>query len=753
MAKVAIVETKRSKNDYEDLFGIPLDVYQLSSDPYIKKVLVKDVDIDIDLDEYDKVILVGSDAFKFFTKKTSVMEYSGKIVDDKFLPVINPAMLHFKPEMRRTWETSRDNILQYIDGTKVQALIQGRGITDSREAADYLREAIAYEPYDYFGIDSETSALYPRDGYVLGVSLCYDNENGVYISSDCIDEEVDALMLQLISTKKAILHNAKFDRAFFNYHFSWDIQNFEDTMLLHYLINEKPGTHGLKQQAMDYTDYGDYEAEMYKFIDTYVKQHRMRKADFSWEYIPFDLMKDYASLDAVVTMQIFGKFQKIKENKRLAWVYDNILIPGTKFVCKMEDNGVPFDKERLVKAQYLMEQEISESVAELNGHAVIQQFEAAQGKSFNPNSVLQLRKLLFDYIGLPSSKRTEKGQPSTDAEVLESLANMHPVPKIILDIRRKSKIKNTYLDKIIPQLNRDGRLRTGFNLHTTTSGRLSSSGKLNMQQLPRDNPIVKGCIKARPGYRIVAMDLGTAEMYIAAILSDDIALQEVFKSGGDFHSTIAHKVFNLPCSVDEVKELFPMERQSAKAISFGILYGAAAPRVSAEVTKASGTLFTKQQAQEAIDDYFDAFPQLKAWIESNQQFIRSNGFIYSFFGRKRRLPNVMSEDSGVVGHEIRSGLNFLVQSVASDINLLAAIDMQNSLDASGMDASIFALVHDSILAEVKEDCVDEYVETLRGFVQLDRGLSIAGSPVVCDFDIGEDYSMGKFVKMYEDLAA
>ena len=136
-----------------------------------------------------------------------------------------------------------------------------------------------------------------------------------------------------------------------------------------------------------------------------------------------------------------------------------------------------------------MQEDIEKAVAELYEFPEVRLFEKGQGKDFNPNSTVQLRSLLFDYINLtPTGKKTGTGAHSTDAEVLGQLAEEHAVPKHILEIRQKNKIKNTYLDKIIPNLDRDSRLRTGFNLHGTTSGRLSSSGKLNMQQLPRDNP-------------------------------------------------------------------------------------------------------------------------------------------------------------------------------------------------------------------------------------------------------------------------
>jgi len=412
---------------------------------------------------------------------------------------------------------------------------------------------------------------------------------------------------------------------------------------------------------------------------------------------------------------------------------------------------VPFDRERLLVAQELMLNDIDEAIQELYKVDAIREFEKAQGKDFNPNSTVQLRSLLFDYIGLqPTGKKTGTGAHSTDAEVLQELSETHEVPKHILNIRQKSKIKNTYLDKIIPQLDRDSRLRTNFNLHGTTSGRLSSSGKLNMQQLPRDNPIVKGCIKAAPGNKIVAMDLTTAEVYVAAKLADDKALMDVFRSGGNFHSSIAHKVFRLPCEVDQVAELYSTQRQAAKAVTFGIMYGAGPKKISEQVTKDSGTYFSVSEAKEVIDDYFKEFHKLKKWIEDNQKFIEQNGFVYSYFGRKRRLPNVASEDAGIRSHSVRSGLNFLVQSTASDINLLGAIDMHEHIRANKMKARIFALVHDSILAEVPEDEVDAYSDALRHYIQLDRGVSIPGAPVGCDFDVHEDYSLGKFEKQYGD---
>lgn len=763
MPSVAIIETKPSRTDYANSFNnaFEFDRYALCSDPTIKKVLKRDVDIEFDPDQYEWIILVGADACKYYTKNASVTDYSGKIVEEKFLPVINPAMISFKPESARLWEESRDNIIGYVTGTKKvikYSMDKIYGITETDHLIRFLKAAID-SPNPFIGLDSETTGLYPRNGYILGISLSYERDHGAYIDSNCIDDEASALFQELFNKKTVVFHNAKFDLAFMRYHFHWEFPNYEDTMLLHYCIDENPGTHGLKQLALQYTDYGDYEQPMYEWIDEYRKKTGVLKDDFTFDLIPFDIIKVYAAIDAVVTFLLYAKLKPaVSKNKKLDKVYNEILIPASTFLIDVQDNGVPFDLERLKFAQQEMQKSIDESIEELYKEPKVREFEEAQGKEFNPNSVMQLRSFLFDYIGLqPVGKKTSTGANSTDAEVLKELAEQHHIPRLILNIRQKSKIKNTYLDKIIPQLDRDGRLRTNFNIHGTTSGRLSSSGKLNLQQLPRDNSAVKGSIKASPGHKIVAVDLTTAEVYVAAVLSNDKQLMGVFSSGGDFHSTIAKKVFNLPCEVSEVKTLYPLLRQAAKAITFGIMYGAGPSKISWQVTKDAKDngmdyVFTEDDAKEAIKAYFKQFHGLRDWITKNQEFIAKNGYIYSYFGRKRRLPNVLSTDGGIKSHAVRSGLNFLVQSPASDVNLLAGIDMQKYIKATKMKARIFALVHDSILAEVPEDEVDHYIQKLKAFIKTDRGLSIPGCAIGCDFEVGDDYSFGKFEKQYE-LAA
>lgn len=752
MSKVAVVQKTSGRDLLSKDLDFDYDVYYLCSDATKKKIYKKDVDINIDVDAYDWIILIGSEALSFFTKEKSVTEVCGKLVEGKFFPIMNPAMISFKPEVKKPYKEAIDFIRKVVTGELIVSVVDPRKIAipiqDSKQAEKYLRDAINYKELNVVALDSETEALYPRNGGLLGISIAYCLDHAAYIDIDCFTPTCEKLLQRLVSIKTPIFHNAKFDLKFFEFHLKIVFPALvHDTMLMHYNLDERRGTHGLKSLAIKYTEFGNYEQELEDYKKSRVKELGILTSEFSYAYIPFDVMYPYASIDALATLQLYLKFLPLIEaNDNLKRCYYDILLPGMRALNAIEDNGVPFDKDRLLESQKTLDSKLGDLTSVLQQAPEVKEFVSKFGE-FNPNSPTQLRKLLFDYLNLPpTGVVTGTGAHSTNADVLEALSELHDIPKLILSIRKLYKIKSTYVDKIIPQLDRDSRLRTNYNLHMTTSGRLSSSGKLNMQQLPRDNPIVKGCIKARPGYKIVAMDLTTAEVYVAAVLSGDKALQNVFATGENFHSTIAKLVFNLPCETAKVQELYPNERQMAKAVTFGIMYGAGANRISAEVTKATGTFFSKSEAQELIDMYFARFKKLQKWLKHSENTIKQKGYVYSAFGRKRRLLNVKSGDRGVVGHEVRSGLNFLVQSVASDINLLAAIDLVDEIKRYKKDARIFGLVHDSVLAEVAEDCVDWYKERLTFFVEKDRGVSIPGVPIGTDFDVGDDYSMGKYEK-------
>lgn len=796
--KIAVVDKTPNRQNYSNVFfggSIPVDVFHLCSDSTIKKPTKKNIDIDFNPSEYDFVILVGSEALKEYCKVTSVTDYTGMIAppkvelpNTKFIASISPAVIAFRPENKPVLEKTVSRIRTLITKGQTTAIGDWQGITEYSEAKSYLEGVVARaesREVPAVAMDSETTALYARKGFPLGLCFCDTPGIGRYIHGDLFDEYLVELVQRIIdSPAEIVFHNLKFDQHWFEYHFQTDFskaykeQRMHDTMLQHYTLDERTGTHGLKSLAIDYTDMGDYDFELEQFKKTYCTLHNMKQEDFTYDLIPWDVIKIYAAKDPDATLRLHNKFLPlIRKNNQLNSLYTNILMPGCRFLQRLEARGVPFSVSRLREASSVVTEHIREAQEHIYKFDSVNKYELDKGSAFNPGSPVQLRTLLFDYEGLvPTGIMTDTKQDSTNAEALEKLAKDQnsEIAKAILTYRKYTKLLNTYIEKALDNIDIDGCLRTGFHLHTTTSGRLSSSGTLNLQQLPRDDALVKGCIKAREGYRIVAVDMTTAEVWVAAALSGDKGLQQVFinmtkdpAKYPDFHSNIAHMVFGLPCEPQEVKKKFPAMRQAAKAITFGILYGSGPAKVAAAVNEAlleqslkTGEPYipcTKEKAEEYIQIYFSRFPRLKNWIKECHNQILNHGFIYSHFGRKRRLRNITSSDRGVIGEELRSGFNAIIQGASSDILLLGGIDADNEIEERGLDARILCLVHDSVVAEVHESCVDEYLELVVRNIQKDRGLMIPGAPMGVDSDSEEggsrDYSCGKLEKQYPTVAA
>ena len=750
--KIAVVEKHPSNIRYQEHFNFDFDLYQLSS-VKLPKVLKKDVDIEINQDDYDYIILVGSEAVKYFAKITSVTDLAGHLVGEKYIPLVNPSMLIFKPDGKPAFTKSLERLHDIISGkTIVSKKGNYLGIEDTDQALEYLKKLDEWAAETgYIVVDTETSALYPTDGYVLGISLCAKERDAAYISTDCIDTRVEIYLQYLFNKYIVVMHNAKFDVKMLRYHFNFVFPQLEDTMVLHYILDETQGSHGLKSLALKYTDFGDYDAELDTFKKEYCRTHGMLVSDFTYDKIPFEIMVPYACIDTCVTFDLYKKFKPlVAKNPKLLNLYTSLLMPAVDMLIDVELTGVPFDRSRLEFAKVTVDKQIEDAVTHLYSLPEVVEFEKEQNCEFNPNSVVQLRKLLFSKLKLvPINKKTGTGLQSTDAEVLEEMSGQHPVVDSIITIRKLRKIKNTYIDGLLYNLDADGFVRTGFNLTSTTSGRLSSSGKFNAQNIPRDSPFVKGSMKGTGKYadwKVISCDLKTGEVYFAAVLSGDKKLQDVFKKGEDFHSSIAKQVFDLPCTVDEVKTFFKDKRQGAKAVTFSILYGAGPQKVSDTVNKDSTEFFSLEDAQEAISLYFKTFNKLKSWLKSVENTIKQQGFIYTSIGRKRRLKNAQSVDKSIAAHEIRSGVNAMVQAISSDINLFAAIDMNNYIKKTELRAKLFMLVHDSIVALVHPDDVEHYHTKLQEFVQKDRGFNIPGCPIGIDVDVGDDYSFGKFEK-------
>ena len=706
-----------------------------------EKILKKDIDLDMDsIDGYKVLALVGAEPLKYIAGMTGIQKYNGMFIEKKYLPIMNPNIAVFKPQLE-------DDIIRAFN--QIPKLLSGEDIGKQAEK-DYCFVETETQFQLYKGqfedaqkivVDIETTSVSPHTGTILGIAMSTRPHQGIYVSVEIVEKHKQWFH-NLFVEKLCIFHNSKFDTNYMETEMGFEFPNYEDTMLLHYCLEEAVGTHGLKPLALRFTDLGDYERELDEYKKSWARKNKVKLADFNYGMLPSDILAPYACKDADATFQLYGKFKPLVEkSEEFTSLYDNILLPATHAMKTLEKNGGPINIEQVnwLAEQYQIDME--ECLEEINTHEAVQRFERVYEKTFNPNSTAQLRDLFFSILNLKPTKKTDTGAWSVDKEVLTNLN--HPLSEAILELREKTKMAGTYISNIKNGVDKDGRLRSGFNIHGTTSGRLSSSGNLNYQNIPRDNKDIKKLFKARPGYKIIQCDLGTAEVYYAAMLSGDKFLQKAFIDKLDFHSYVAKQMFNLSEEVNQVKKLHPNERQYAKAITFGIMYQAGPAKIAETVNKdaKAGEEITSAQSKQFIQKYFNEARSLKKFIDGSNQQIENHAYIYSFFGRKRRLPEAKSPNRGVAQHAIRSGVNFLVQSVASDINVLGVIDLVKWIEDNDYGDVIkpFTVVHDSIVSEVREDLVDTYIENAKRCIQTDRGLSIPDCPIKVDFEIGPSW--------------
>jgi DNA polymerase I-like protein with 3'-5' exonuclease and polymerase domains len=706
-----------------------------------EKILKKDIDLNFDeLGTYKIIGLIGAEPLKYIAGMTGIQKYNGIFIEKKYLPIMNPNIAVFKPQLEDDIIRAFNQVPKLLAGEDVgkQADKDYCFVETEEQFQNYCQQ---FEDAQKIVVDIETTSVSPHTGTILGIAMSTRPHQGIYVSVDIVNKHKQWFH-DLFKSKLCIFHNSKFDTNYMETEMGFEFPNYEDTMLLHYCLEEAVGTHGLKPLALRFTDLGDYERELDEYKKSWARKNKVKLADFNYGMLPSDILAPYACKDADATFQLYGKFKPIVEKSEdFTRLYEKILLPATHAMKTLEKNGGPINIEQVnwLSEQYQID--VEECLEEINTHEAVQRFERVYEKTFNPNSTAQLRDLFFSILKLKPTKKTDTGAWSVDKEVLTNLN--HPLSEAILELREKTKMAGTYISNIKNGVDKDGRLRSGFNIHGTTSGRLSSSGNLNYQNIPRDNKDIKKLFKARPGYKIIQCDLGTAEVYYAAMLSGDKFLQKAFIDKLDFHSYVAKQMFNLPEEVNQVKKLHPNERQYAKAITFGIMYQAGPAKIAETVNKDAkpGEEITSAQSKQFIQKYFNEARSLKKFIDGSNQQIENHAYIYSFFGRKRRLPEAKSPNRGVAQHAIRSGVNFLVQSVASDINILGVIDLVKWIEENDYSDAIkpFTVVHDSIVSEVREDLVDAYIENAKQCIQTDRGLSIPDCPIKVDFEIGPSW--------------
>lgn len=721
------------------LKGVEFDTKFLHSGTK-EKILKKDLDLDMsELEGYKILCPIGADALKYVAGMTGIQKYNGVFIEKKYLPIMHPNITVIKPQME-------DEIQRAF--SQIPKLLAGEDLQQHEKDYCFIETAVQFAKYKQeledattLVVDIETTSVSPHTGVILGIAVSTRPHQGLYVSIDIVLANKQ-WFYDLFYNRKCIFHNSKFDTNYMETELGFEFPDYEDTMLLHYCLEEAVGTHGLKPLALRFTDLGDYERELDDYKKAWARKNKVKLADFNYGMLPSDILAPYACKDGDATFQLYMKFKPlVDKSEEFSSLYKDILMPATHAMKRLEKNGGPIDIDQVT---YLTEQytiDMEECLEEIMMSDAVKRFERTQEKDFNPNSTYHLRELFFNILNMKVTKKTETGAPSTDKEVLANMG--HPLADAILDLREKTKLAGTYISNIRNGVDKDGRLRSGFNIHGTTSGRLSSSGNLNYQNIPRDNKDIKKLFRARPGYKIIQCDLGTAEVYYAAMLSGDQFLQKAFTDKLDFHSYVAKQMFNLPEEVNQVKKLHPNERQYAKAITFGIMYQAGPAKIAETVNKdaKAGEEISVPQSKQFINKYFSEAKALKKFIDGSNRQIENHAFIYSFFGRKRRLPEAKSPNPGVSKHAIRSGVNFLVQSVASDINILGVIDLVKWIEDNNYleDIKPFTVVHDSIVSEVREDLVDTYIENARRCIQTDRGLSIPDCPIKVDFEIGPSW--------------
>jgi len=721
------------------LKGVEFDTKFLHSGTK-EKILKKDLDLDMsELEGYKILCPIGADALKYVAGMTGIQKYNGVFIEKKYLPIMHPNITVIKPQME-------DEIQRAF--SQIPKLLAGEDLQQHEKDYCFIETAVQFAKYKQeledattLVVDIETTSVSPHTGVILGIAVSTRPHQGLYVSIDIVLANKQWFH-DLFYNRKCIFHNSKFDTNYMETELGFEFPDYEDTMLLHYCLEEAVGTHGLKPLALRFTDLGDYERELDDYKKAWARKNKVKLADFNYGMLPSDILAPYACKDGDATFQLYMKFKPlVDKSEEFSSLYKDILMPATHAMKRLEKNGGPIDIDQVT---YLTEQytiDMEECLEEIMMSDAVKRFERTQEKDFNPNSTYHLRELFFNILNMKVTKKTETGAPSTDKEVLANMG--HPLADAILDLREKTKLAGTYISNIRNGVDKDGRLRSGFNIHGTTSGRLSSSGNLNYQNIPRDNKDIKKLFRARPGYKIIQCDLGTAEVYYAAMLSGDQFLQKAFTDKLDFHSYVAKQMFNLPEEVNQVKKLHPNERQYAKAITFGIMYQAGPAKIAETVNKdaKAGEEISVPQSKQFINKYFSEAKALKKFIDGSNRQIENHAFIYSFFGRKRRLPEAKSPNPGVSKHAIRSGVNFLVQSVASDINILGVVDLVKWIEDNNYleDIKPFTVVHDSIVSEVREDLVDTYIENARRCIQTDRGLSIPDCPIKVDFEIGPSW--------------
>jgi len=406
-----------------------------------------------------------------------------------------------------------------------------------------------------------------------------------------------------------------------------------------------------------------------------------------FDEVAIDRATEYAAEDADITLRLHRHFSALlAEQQGLRSVYRNIEMPVLSVLLEMERTGVLIDTFLLAQQS----EELGRRLYELERQA----HELAK-QPFNLGSPKQLGDILFNKLGLPVIKKTATGQPSTDEEVLQTLAENYPLPKLLLEHRGLAKLKSTYTDKLPRMVNpRTGRVHTSFSQATAVTGRLASS-EPNLQNIPirtEEGRRIRAAFIAPRGHVVVSADYSQIELRIMAHLSGDARLLEAFTQGEDIHRATAAEVFGVPAG-----EVSSEQRRYAKVTNFGLIYGMS----SHGLAKNLG--IDRQSAQAWIDRYFARYPGVAAYMERIKNEAKANGYVETVFGRRLYLPDLRAQQAGRRQAAERAAINAPMQGTAADLIKMAMVATRRWLADSGLQSRLILQVHDELILETPVD--------------------------------------------------
>jgi DNA polymerase-1 len=540
--------------------------------------------------------------------------------------------------------------------------------------------------------DTETTGLDAMLADIVGLSLSIEPGKACYVplAHDYPGAPAQLARDTVLAALKPIFEDAS--RPKLGQHAKYDmnilsrygivVQGLKhDSMLESYVWNATATRHDMDSLAKKYLGYDTVKYE--EVAGKGAKQ-------ISFSQVDLDTACRYAAEDADITLRLHhALWPKLESAPSLRKVYEDIEIPLVPVLAEMEQRGVLIDVNQL----RLQSQQLGKRMVELQ-----QQAYQVAGHEFSLDSPKQLQAVLFDELKLPVKVKTPTGQPSTNEEALDAIADAHELPRIILDYRGLAKLRSTYTDKLAGNVNpRTGRVHTSYHQGAVATGRVSSSDP-NLQNIPvrtEEGRRIRQAFVAPEGWSILAADYSQIELRIMAHLSGDEGLLRAFQEGGDVHRATAAEVFGVT-----PEEVSTNQRRAAKAINFGLMYGMSAFGLARQLGVDRG------EASDYMARYFTRYPGVHAFMEATREQAHRDGYVETIFGRRLYLENLTARNQALRAGAERAAVNAPMQGSAADIIKRAMISVAGWLKTRD-DAHMLMQVHDELVFEVRKDSVED----------------------------------------------